>query len=880
MATGTRPHVHPPESDRGERAQGRRRLPRRAAATALLAAAIGLGAVPASAQTGAFGEVLPWSFIPIHAALLPDGKVMTFGATPADGQGGFDFDLWDPTRGTGPEAHLKLPNQMELDSFCVGAVLQASNSAVMLAGGNSNERVAQFGYKTPRAGLTAMPSMTYPRYYATVTTVPSGRILVTGGSPAYGNQASASPISEIYTPGQGWRELPGTANSPMRRADQATSGNPFWYPHIYPTGANEVFVLGGRYSYYLNHSGNGAVRDVRSIARPNWGATSTGLMFRPGLVMQIGGGSYANNTGDGRMGSDVATIFDLRPRVATSRDTRMRFKRHWASSVVLPNGEVLVVGGSEGNNELVNVANTAEIYDPATGRWRTDATMRTPRLYHSTALLMKDGRVLVGGGGAPGPIVARNAEIYTPAFLLDRAGRPAPRPSIRTGPVRVALGRTFRVTTDKPIRRMTLVKTGASTHGWNTDQRFFEATFRAAGGGYDVVFPNDAVNATPGLYMLFAFDEAGVPSQGKYMRLPSPVGDDGSDIPSDTPTSPAPVGTVDAPEAPAPTPTPPPVPTPTPTPTPPVPAPEPPAAGWTRCAVEGQTCTFSGVRQVRYGANGSFATRVMANAASCDNQTFGRDPLPGTVKACEFETAAATAPAPGAAGSVLAGAKAPGWTQIGVAASRLSVAPDGTALVVNSGDGGVWRYRADNDWVRLPGPMKDVAAGGADRIYGVGPDDGVYRYDGRAWVRVGEAARSVSVAADGTVAVTNARDEVWRKVADDFSNAWRQVPGRWRKAAAMNAGSLWAIGQDGNVYRIDGAGRSAQAGVTVSDIAAAADGTVVGVNSQSRTIWRKSGDDTRQTWVQQPGEALRVAVPGAAATLRIGPDGGVYRLMP
>ncbi|WP_162244703.1 galactose oxidase-like domain-containing protein [Aureimonas sp. Leaf454] len=586
-----------------------------------MTATVGLLSGPAAAQVGTFSDVLPWAFIPIHSSLLPDGKVMTFGAKPNDGQGGFDFDLWDPTKGTGPDSHLQLPNVLEVDSFCAGAVLRSDNSKLMIVGGNSNERVTEFGYKNARAGLTVMPSMTYPRYYATVTTLPSGQTLVTGGSPSYGNQTNASPISEVLTPGAGWRELPGTENSPMRRADMATSGNPFWYPHIYTTSADEVFVLAGRYSYYVDHTGDGSIRDVRPVTGNNWGATSTGVLYRPGLALQIGGGSYGNNTPDNVPGSDMASIFDLRPRIATSRDTRMRFKRHWPTAVVLPNGEVLVVGGAEGNNTLENVAYAAEIFNPDTEQWRVDASMQTPRLYHSTALLMKDGRVLVGGGGAPGPIAGRNAEVYTPAFLLDRTGKPAPRPSILAGPVRVALGQTFRVQADKTIRRMTFVKTGTVTHGWNTDQRFFEAAWTPAGDGYDVTFPDDAINATPGLYMLFAFDEAGVPSEGKYMRLPSPTGDDGTDIPSDTPTSPAPAGTLGGgtPQGPV---------------------------GWARCASESQMCRFDGLRTVRFGANGTYATREATNEILCSTDTFGRDPVFGTLKFCEYQTAADPAPTP------------------------------------------------------------------------------------------------------------------------------------------------------------------------------------------------------------------------------------------
>jgi hypothetical protein len=58
---------------------------------------------------------------------------------------------------------------------------------------------------------------------------------------------------------------------------------------------------------------------------------------------------------------------------------------------------------------------------------------------------------------------------------------------------------------------------------------------------------------------------------------------------------------------------------------------------WTACANEGGTCTFSGTREVRYGAGSSFVSRVFAGTAVCSNATFG-DPAPNVVKACSYSS--------------------------------------------------------------------------------------------------------------------------------------------------------------------------------------------------------------------------------------------------
>ncbi len=70
-----------------------------------------------------------------------------------------------------------------------------------------------------------------------------------------------------------------------------------------------------------------------------------------------------------------------------------------------------------------------------------------------------------------------------------------------------------------------------------------------------------------------------------------------------------------------------------------------PVLTWTQCATEGGTCTVSGTRQVRYGANGTFTTRSVTGSVSCTNGVFG-DPLPGVNKVCQFSSSTSTAPTP------------------------------------------------------------------------------------------------------------------------------------------------------------------------------------------------------------------------------------------
>jgi hypothetical protein len=115
-------------------------------------------------------------------------------------------------------------------------------------------------------------------------------------------------------------------------------------------------------------------------------------MFRPGRILQFGGKSN---------GAVVVDITGGSPTVTTTQSPAS-WRRH-TNATILADGTVLATGGSEIRNELTNVAYSADIWNPTTGQWSQGATEVRARLYHSTALLLPDASVLVGGGGNPGP---------------------------------------------------------------------------------------------------------------------------------------------------------------------------------------------------------------------------------------------------------------------------------------------------------------------------------------------------------------------------------------------------------------------------------------------------------------------------------------------
>ena len=130
-------------------------------------------------------------------------------------------------------------------------------------------------------------------------------------------------------------------------------------------------------------------------------------------------------------------------------------------------------GGSKSDGrDIANSVLPAEIWNPDTETWTTVDSLHNGRLYHSTALLLPDGRVLMAGGGQlPGSIAVdqRNAEIYSPPYLFK-----GPRPTISSAPSSAAYGSSFDVATPNAaqITKVSLIRSPSVTHAFDQNQRF------------------------------------------------------------------------------------------------------------------------------------------------------------------------------------------------------------------------------------------------------------------------------------------------------------------------------------------------------------------------------------------------------------------------
>ena len=346
-----------------------------------LSAALLATTAPALANNtvGAWSTVHGWPLIAVHAVLMPDGRVLTYGTTAGGQQTAyFIYDVWDPTEGL-DAGHLTLPNATQVDIFCSSQVVLPQGNQVFIAGGDNwtgtgttntgNANSNTFDYNNNE--LARRANMNRSRWYSSSIALTSGEIYIQGGS-------GGTDRPEVREENGTFRLLTG-AN---------TSAYDFMYPRnfVAPDGRVFGFDSAGR-MYYVNTAGAGSLTSAGQFTGPT-GSDSSAAMFRPGRILQFGGNSNTAKVIDITGGSPVVT----------NTVNTLSSQRRLVTATVLADGRVLATGGSQVWNEMTGANLNAEIWNPTTNAWTLGPPQACARRSHSTAVLLPDDHVPVAGG--------------------------------------------------------------------------------------------------------------------------------------------------------------------------------------------------------------------------------------------------------------------------------------------------------------------------------------------------------------------------------------------------------------------------------------------------------------------------------------------------
>ena len=156
-------------------------------------------------NSGSWSAVMPWPLIGLHAALLPDGRVLTFGTDENGEQGGQKiYDIWDPKTGL----HLTSTKATLTDEFCSAEILDPITGNMIIIGGDARPQghinagvadVNTFDYHTGSLTTSTTGYLNFPRWYPSLISLSGGQFLAIGGEGAVpGGGGSGTP--ELYTP--------------------------------------------------------------------------------------------------------------------------------------------------------------------------------------------------------------------------------------------------------------------------------------------------------------------------------------------------------------------------------------------------------------------------------------------------------------------------------------------------------------------------------------------------------------------------------------------------------------------------------------------------------------------------------------------------------
>jgi galactose oxidase len=501
-------------------------------------------------------QVLPSSWTPVISlpvtpiaiANLPNGNLLMWSAfEPYSYEGDIGnatgetyTGVFNPANETSTDV---LVTNAGADMFCPGTAV-LPDGRVLVNGGSSSPKTSIYSPTT--SAWSTSGEMKVPRGYEADTLLSYGtlsngalsgvEVLTLGGSWSGGEGGKSG---EVWNSSTGaWTLLSGVPETNIVGPDPQgiyRGDNHLW---MFAQSGGYVFQAGpSAQMNWITTSGTGTITSAGNRGADPYSINGNAVLYDVGKILKVGGApAYQQSTGT-TYATNSAYLIDISAGPGSSplvtELTPMSYERAFSNSVVLPDGSVVVIGGQSIPQPFTDSAAilVPEIWNPTTRQFSFLNPMQTPRTYHSTAILLPDGRVFVGGGGQCGVGCPQNhltAEILTPPYLLNSDGSAATRPSLIAASTSTSatLGGTVTAATTGQVVSFVIMRLSATTHTVNNDQRRIPLSISkitALSGGayaYSLTMPSaDPGVVLPGYYMLFALNSNGVPSVSTSIQI-------------------------------------------------------------------------------------------------------------------------------------------------------------------------------------------------------------------------------------------------------------------------------------------------------------------------------------------------------------------------
>jgi galactose oxidase-like protein len=450
---------------------------------------------------------------PVHAALLHTGDVLFFSGSGNDVDRFVAHDfrtrVWRY-----PSARFDAPST-PIDLFCAGQAF-LSDGRLLAAGGTA--KYDKFSglrdtlvFDLATRTWTPKPDMAGGRWYPTLLALSDGRMLAVSG---YADEEAVNEVPEIYTDTPpGWSTVASPGTWPL-------------YAHLFLLRDGRIYYAGGQWggNFGVHPSvwnlSNGAVTVVPGLTAPDMRNQAASVLLPPAQDQRVmitgGGGPQDHQHGGPVAGVKDVCIVDLTAAAPAYRAVAaLQHARMHLCATLLPDRTVLVTGGAALEENAAVAALEAEIFNPDTETWTQGAPARVPRLYHSVALLLPDGKVMTAGSNPVRKTEELRIELYWPPYLFR-----GQRPALTLASDQGHYGGTVTATTDaSALSTMSLIRAGATTHSFDNEQRLVDLPFTNAAGHLTLTLPTQRTLAPPGWYLVFGVNNTGVPSRAAWLQL-------------------------------------------------------------------------------------------------------------------------------------------------------------------------------------------------------------------------------------------------------------------------------------------------------------------------------------------------------------------------